>query len=177
MPGFYFLLITLVILAGCSKKDRLGDFTEAHHAEKSLFLYPSTLRMLNLENNEDFNEMIKDLEKGRYFSYPFNEDTSKKIKELEKQLLSDGYEELLEIKNKDLSAHVYLLDQKTPLIFASVTNENMISLVEIEGMINPVKIPGLLENFNNEEFLNILNINQPTKNDPHFEHSENKQPE
>ena len=170
-------LITLIILAGCSKRDRLGDFIEEHHPEKSFFLYPSTLRMVNLKKNPDFNEMISNLERGRYFSFPNDPQNNENIRLLEKELLEDGYEEVIEIKNKEINAKVLLLDKKKPILFASIINEEMINLLEIEGMINPLKIPDLMENFDDEEFLNLFEITNFDQKNPQREHTEHQEPQ
>lgn len=63
------LLLCLVCIAQLSfgqtklvtnlKEDRLTDL--------SLYFYPSTLRMVNLDNNEEFNRLIQDIEKLIFF--------------------------------------------------------------------------------------------------------------
>ena len=177
MSRILIIILTLIVLAGCSERNRLKDFTEKHRPEQSFVFYPSTLRMVNLENNQDFNDMIQDIEKGKYFSYPVSDEISSELKTLEKELTENGYEEILELKNKEISARVFLLEKKTPILTAFIRNNETINILELEGMINPVKIPKLMENFNDEEFLNILNIGNQHQNNPHIEHTEDQQPQ
>ncbi len=177
MTRFCFIILSLILLAGCSEKDRLKEFTEKHHPEQSFFFYPSTLRMVNLKNNQDFNDMIREMEKGKYFSYPIDDQISSELKTLERELIENDYEEILEIKNKEINARVFLLEKKTPVLIAFIRNSETISVLELEGMINPVKIPKLMENFNDEEFLNIFNIGNRQQNNPHIGHTENQQPQ
>ncbi len=182
MKNIILICITIFILAGCAPKDRLGDFLEEHKTRDSYFLYPSTLRMVNLENNQEFNDMIKDLERGRYTTYPKSDAFKTQIRELQKALINDGYEEVLEIKNKEIQARVLLMERKTPILFATIYDKENVHLLEIKGLINPVKIPDLMQSFNDEQFLNIFKLgnrgNQNhNHNNPHSEHTENQQPQ
>ena len=62
-------LICLSILSGCRHSNDLSksvkDFKETNPGKggMSLFLYPSTIRMLNFDKDTSFNSLVKDIQK------------------------------------------------------------------------------------------------------------------
>ena len=71
-----------------------------------------------------------------------------------------GFEEVMFFKNKQMDVRVWGLEKRKPeMVIISRSNEE-IMLLELEGMINIAKIPKLTETFNQNAFLDILNLNQ-----------------
>ncbi|MCB0688933.1 MAG: hypothetical protein KDC53_20485, partial [Saprospiraceae bacterium] len=61
--------IFLILLVSCNKYSRLepsailSELSEKEKVARSYFFYPSIMRMVNLQDNPSFNEMIKKVEK------------------------------------------------------------------------------------------------------------------
>ncbi|GEM_PF-3246153 len=177
MKNLIILLFALLIF-GCDTRDSITRFSEDNHMDREYYVYPSTLRMINLEQNEDFNELIEDLVKGRYFSIEKKAESKELIDGLRADLVEEGFEEVMTFHNSKADAGVYILDARAPRIAAIIELENEYNVIDVEGMLNVTKIPQLLENFDDEKFLNIIDITQRDKNKHRVEqHTQNKQPD
>src|SRR5690606_31179613 len=53
------ILLSTLFFSGCHQKDSVAAFKENTPIDLALTFYPSTLRMVNLTKNEDFNQLIK----------------------------------------------------------------------------------------------------------------------
>jgi hypothetical protein len=58
-----FLLLPMMLSA---QNHILTEFVELHKPGLTLHFYPSTLRMVNLERNPQFDEMIRHVKKARF---------------------------------------------------------------------------------------------------------------
>lgn len=157
-----FILVLLAFL-GCNRKDSFTQFRESVHAERTLYFEPSTLRMVNLENNADFDDMVKELEKALYLRINKSEGSDSAVAVLREAIAKDGYEEILIFKDKKSDIAVYLLDKKTPVVLAIALTDTIYNVIEMKGMINVAKIPAVLESFNDNTFLNILSLTDQKK--------------
>ncbi|MEP3388190.1 MAG: hypothetical protein ABJO02_08385 [Reichenbachiella sp.] len=59
-------LLFTTLLAN-AQSSAITDLKEDQLTNMSLYFYPSTLRMVNLDNNEEFNRLIQDIEKLIFF--------------------------------------------------------------------------------------------------------------
>ncbi|MDW3209969.1 MAG: hypothetical protein R8N23_08885 [Reichenbachiella sp.] len=59
-------LLFTTLLAN-AQSSAITDLKEDQLTNMSLYFYPSTLRMVNLNNNEEFNRLIQDIEKLIFF--------------------------------------------------------------------------------------------------------------
>jgi len=175
------ILVTVIAsLVSCKKKDSITRFSEEHQMEKALYIYPSTLRMVNLKQNPDYNEFIEGLEKARYFSLKNNGENEKLIEELKADLLDEGYEEAITFRDKNNNAVVYVQDKKTPHVAAVIEMPEHYNVIDMVGMVNIAKIPALLESFNDKEFLNVIDITEKDKERKQHrveQHTEDQQPD
>ena len=158
----YSLLTFYCILSICgfAQQSVVTDFKENHETALSLYFYPSTLRMINIERNPEFDDMIREVKKARFFKLDSGAVTGEDLKNLYSELHDAGFEEVMFFKNKQMDVRVWGLEKRKPeMVIISRSNEE-IMLLELEGMINIAKIPKLTETFNQNAFLDILNLNQ-----------------
>jgi len=158
-----YVLLTFYCILSLSSFAQHGvvtDFKENHETALSLYFYPSTLRMVNIERNPEFDEMIREVKKARFFKMDSGAVSADDLKKLADDLIGAGFEEVMFIKNKEMDVRVWGLERRKPeLVIISKSNEDMMVL-ELEGMINIAKIPELTETFNQNAFLDVLNLNQ-----------------
>lgn len=166
---FLYFAISLLCLQSCHKKDSLADFKERVSVRKAFYFEPSTLRMINLQENEDFNEMVKNVREGRYYIVDINQHADSAVNFLKEEILKEGYEELMSIKSKHNDIAIYAVEEKNPTVVAIARTDTVYNIVEMQGMINVVKIPKILDTFKNNEFLNILSLSDKKKRNPHIE--------
>ena len=153
-----FALFTMLFFSGCHQKDSVTAFRENHPIDLALTFYPSTLRMVNLAKNEEFNQLVKEVEKGRYYKVNKKEDTQQAIHTLMQDLQEEGYEEIMSVTGNANDVAVYTLERQNPVMVVIAEREEDYAIIQVEGMINIVQIPKLINSFNDEEFLNIFSI-------------------
>ena len=154
------LFLTIFSLSSYAQNSAVTDFKENHETALSLYFYPSTLRMVNIEQNPEFNEMIRQVKKARFFRMDSGTVSKDDLNNLVSELTEDGFEEVMFVKNKNMDLKVWGLETKNPeLVIISKSDEELM-LLEINGMINIAKIPKLAETFNQNSFLDILKLNK-----------------
>jgi hypothetical protein len=97
---FKLLLVVLLSIPyfTFSQNSAVTAFTEKHDTALTLYFYPSTLRMINLERNQEFDEMIRHVKKARFFRMDSGSVTKEDLQILITKLSEDGFEEMMMIK-------------------------------------------------------------------------------
>jgi hypothetical protein len=156
------LIFTLLIISFSSfaQNSAVTDFKDRHATALSLYFYPSTLRMVNLDRSKDFDNMIRDIRKARFFKMDSGAVTPHDLQKFTGELSAQGFEEIMFIKNRQMDVQVWALEKRNPEIIIISKSEEDLLLLEVIGMINIAKIPGLIENFRQNAFLDVLNLNE-----------------
>ncbi|MEM9676375.1 MAG: DUF4252 domain-containing protein [Bacteroidota bacterium] len=162
------LASTLVLAFTCSlaslAQSRTVDrFMEEHQPSQKFFLYPSTLRMVNLEKNPDFYALVRNIDKLRVLMYDKNENgfSAQTIRTLSQEVEAEEYEELMTFQTKEQRVHLYSLgEDDTPEgVVGLVETDDTIILTDLEGFVN---LPALLQlfqgDFNFEDISGLMNI-------------------
>ncbi len=153
-----FILFLSLSYACFAQSSVITDFKEDHDLAFSLYFYPSTLRMINIERNVEYDEMIREIKKARFFKLDSGAISKTELNNLMTDIVNEGFEEVMFMKNKDTDVRVWGKENSSPeLIIISKSNEELM-LLEINGMINVVKIPKLAQTFNRNGFLDVLNL-------------------
>jgi hypothetical protein len=133
------------LLFGQSKvmKNLADEFPEA----RALVFYYSSLNMLNIEEDPEFAEMIKDIEKIKVLivEKESSEVSDKIIAELKNDLTKYDFEELMTVRNKDYDIGVYINEDDSDIegfFFIMNEEENLIA-VDLVGSM-PVGDVGML---------------------------------
>jgi hypothetical protein len=160
-----FLFILLFLSINClAQNSAVTEFKENHGAALSLYFYPSTLRMINLERNQEFDAMIRHVKKARFFRMDSAAVTPEDLRKLTTTLSEDGFEEMMTVKNKEMDLSIWGLNQRIPETVVISKNGYDVMLLEVEGMINVAKLPRIMESFNENAFLNVLDLNSKSAN-------------
>ncbi len=156
---YIFLVISFFLSTFCfAQSSVVTDFKENHETALSLYLYPSTLRMINIERNPEFDAMISEIKKARFFKLDSGVVSKDDLVKLEKDLANEGFEEVMFMKNKDMDLRVWGLEKRNSELVILSKQEEEVMLLEINGMINIAKIPKLTQTFNQDGFIDILNL-------------------
>lgn len=154
-----FLILFIFLSFTCiAQSSVVTDFKENHETALSLYFYPSTLRMINIERNTEFDEMISEIKKARFFKMDSGVVSKDDLSRLEKDLTKEGFEEVMFMKNKDMDLRVWGLGRRNPELVILLKSGEELMLLEINGMINIAKIPKLTQTFNQKGFIDILNL-------------------
>jgi hypothetical protein len=160
---FFLLTFSSVI---CAQSSAVTEFKDNHDTSLALYFYPSTLRMINLQRNPEYDEMIKEIEKARFFKLDSGAATQADITALGNTLRKEGYEEMMVMKSKSNDIEVLGLEKHTPEIVVISRNGDECMLLELKGMINIAKIPKLIDAFSSGAFLDVFNLNKEQNDRP-----------
>ena len=166
------ILIFITIMLGllsCNKTDSITRFSEENTMDKQYYVYSSTLRMVNQEENEDYYELIEGFRKGQVFTLSVTPENSLLVDDLKNNMTDEGFEEAMFYKSKDRNVTVYLWERKIPKIAAIIESDSTFNIVQVEGLINIAKIPALLENFDKADYLDVLDVINYKPNKHHSE--------
>ena len=153
-----FILFIFLSYFCIAQSSVITDFKENHEPALSLYFYPSTLRMIDIERNVEYDEMIREIKKARFLKMDSGAVSKTEMNKLITDLVNEGFEEVMFIKNKDTDVRVWGIEKRNPeLIIISKSDEELM-LLEINGMINIAKIPKLTQTFNRNGFLDVLNL-------------------
>lgn len=158
MKRTFFFIFLLISFGSIAQNRVVTDFHESHNTTLSLYFYPSTLRMINLEKNSEFDEMIRGIKKARFFKMDSGQVSKDDLQKLTEELSEQGFEEIMFIKNREMDLQVWGMEKRTPETVIISKNNNEVFLVEVNGMINIAKIPKLTEAFNESAFLDVMNL-------------------
>ena len=168
-PYLILFLITavLVIRSGIisAQSNTITKIKDRQKPDLALYFYPSTLRMINLSNNDDFDHMVRDIQKMRYFQWSAENFQEIDEKNLIRDLLEENFEECMSIKGREMDLMVYGHDQhrKQPELIAIVKTGDKVQMLDIQGMVNVTKIPDLINSLNADDFFNVLDLNKNKK--------------
>ncbi len=160
---FFLLTFSSVI---CAQSSAVTEFKDNHETALAFYFYPSTLRMINLQRNPEFDEMIKDIKKARFFKLDSGVVTQPDLTTLGNDLRKAGYEEMMMMKSKGNDIEVLGLEKHTPEIVVISRNGYECMLLEVTGMINIAKIPKLIDAFSSGAFLDVFNLNKEQNDRP-----------
>jgi len=158
-----FFVSIILFATSCKHRDVVSDFIENRKTGLSLYLYPSTLRMINIDRNEEYDKMIREVEKARFFRLDSGQFLSEDVSTLIIDLQENGFEEVMSVQDKNQDIRVMALESKIPEIVVVSKKDKELMLLEINGMINIAKIPKLIQTFSQNSFLDILDLNGDKK--------------
>lgn len=158
-----FLMIS--IQGAFAQEGPLKKFTE-ENPEVSLprfskiCLYPSTLRMINISQNEDYNELVSDIDK--ILIYVLNPEflAATDVHGFLNTYRDMGYEEYASVKNS--TQNLVILGEGTEKVIGLLGGKNMDNslLFYMKGKINWQKIPSLMETLKSNEVVDIFNFRE-----------------
>ena len=162
--GFTIVFIICAVVDGKAQSRTLQQLKETNQIERKFYFYPSTLRMLNLQQNPEFNALIKDIRKLIFFK--MRRDTfgldqfSHTLSELKQK---ESFEEYMEIQGGEQK--LFVLGKERPYNTVILTKQqNEYYLAEIIGQINVLQIPNLYRKISEGDstiqngFVNIFDL-------------------
>lgn len=163
------LFILLLLLLACNKYSHLEvsqllvDLKDQEKTVRTYYLYPSILRIINLQDNPDFNEVIRHVEKTIVYRLK-PQTTAEEISQLKWSLLDrEHFEEYAQISMKGQKS--YFLGKENPdhsIIIFPLNGEYYIT--DILGQINFLEINKMIRSISaqdtsgQDQFLDIFKI-------------------
>ena len=117
-----------------------------------LCLYPSTLRMVNISGDPEFNKLVNDIEKVLIYTFDSTTVASKSYRELIKNYEEVGYEEYMTMYGKQM---IKIIGKEDEYVGIIAMEESAMGFY-LRGTIPFAKIPELIKNFQEGDLLPII---------------------
>ena len=158
------ILISFILALGCfqllfSQEQPLKDFAE-DRKERKLCFYPSTLRMVNLANNPNFDDLVNGIEKLLIY----NLDSAARVTKAYKQIITTyqelDFEEYASAYGGGLNFYIYGKEgQKVSEYIGIIRQEDILTAFYIRGRIAMNKVPHLMQSMSEGDFINPFDFN------------------
>lgn len=148
-------LLLLLVFPGFSQESIIKDFSAPRRPSpwlNPICLYPSTLRMINVSNDPDFNELVNDIEKVLIYTLDSATIASADYSSWLKEYQQIGYEEYLSFTGPQSIKIFGKGDEYVGLMKA----EEKLLTFYLRGDIPFHKIPTLINSFSSDDLLGIV---------------------
>ena len=144
----YFLLFLLTLpYLGSAQSETIQKWHKKYDNAFVLFFYQNTLNMLNMQDNEEFQNIIKDIDKLKLITIDKSEDTftPNNYKELVSDYKSDDFEELMSMRqeNANINAYIKEKDGITKGVAVLINSDSTMTIIDLKGSV-PLNKIGML---------------------------------
>lgn len=142
----YFLLLLLLSLPylGNAQSETIQKWHKKYDNAFVMFFYQSTLNMLNMQDSEEFHDIIKDIDKLKLITIDKNEDTFTDVnyKELVSDYKSDDFEELISMRQESSKINAYIKEKGgiTKGIAILINSDSSMTIIDLKGSVPLNKI-------------------------------------
>ena len=138
-----------------SQNELFKTLKDSYNVNAELYFYASTLRMINISRDPNFDELVRDIDKMTF--YQLDELPSAEIRQFVSQLYSEyGFEEMITVDSKEET--IYVVGKEESEFIAIIKSGGFTMAVDLEGKIRVDKIPELVNSLNADSFLNVFEI-------------------
>ena len=153
------IFLLTIFLSVNAQESRFKDFAEEHN-DRAYCFYTSTIRMLNIGDNPEFNELVNGIEKILVYQLDSISIADKLYNNMLDDFKSVNFEEIVSIAGGGNVTSVLMSPEDVDNQFVGVFINDQFSLVFfMKGDISWQEIPKIMNSFNNDDFINILDIN------------------
>ncbi len=170
------IVVFLCLLFGCAGEQKESKTVAAFQAKAdgyNLVIDKSILRMVNSDQDPDFNALIRDLDNIKVSSSDGGDTGTKALfKELAKGVSAEGFEEIVAVDNKDISCRLFEwsgddVDSKWVLVFNALGEAGVI---EMNGALDPAYLNSL-SNLNFDKVKSLIETGIDVNDDVQVEES------
>ena len=135
--SFVFTMLCIVSMTFAQSKtvSEFSDNTKGYTA----FLYQSVIRVLNKDQNPNFNNLIKDLDHVKIaLSEHQGPDAKQAFLGIDNGVQAEGFEMIMSFNNKDYKCNAYELDSKNgkSTWVTTFMTDGYAGVMEMKGMLN-----------------------------------------
>lgn len=149
------ILQGLIIQPLLAQESILKDQVE-HKRDRKFAFYPSTLRMVNLQQNKEYNELVSGVEKLLVYTLDSATRVDKSYQAISDDYLKAGFDEYASIYGGDMSLSILGKDGKTQEFAGYFAQGDGAFAFYLRGDIPWQKIPTLMKNIQQMEVINIF---------------------
>ena len=150
MKSFYILILfalTPTVMMAQSKTTQ--EFHKDHEEAFVLFFYSNTLKMLNQDDNPEFAELIKDIDKMKFIRVNKQESDldDDAFSDLEEDFHDDNFEDLMTMRHEGMNVKAYIQedDGVTTGIVMLMQDDESLSILDVKGAVPLNKLASLIQ--------------------------------
>ncbi|MEP2770935.1 MAG: DUF4252 domain-containing protein [Fulvivirga sp.] len=145
-------LLTLVLIAlpllTVAQSKTTKSLQDKYDDAFGLFFYNNTLNMLNQTDDEDFAELIKDIDKMKFLRIDrkANKIEQSEIKDLIADYKDEDFEDLMTMRHEGMNVQVYIQEDDgvtTGLVFV-MTDDESLSVLDVKGKVPMNQLANLI---------------------------------
>lgn len=153
-------ILVLAVIVGCQNQippyQGLQD-----NASRSFYLYPSTLRMVNIEKDTAFYEMVSGI--NQLYVFLLNDSdkniSKSKLDSITTEWSQNGYEEYMYSHGGDLWMRVHGNDQQaSPELMGVLSMNEQTFGFYLDGSFNIAQIPAAMNAIQGNQLLDMFNL-------------------
>ena len=146
MRQFFFIFILLVsINLGRTQSKVIQELKDSNSVQMGFHFNPSTLRMLNLQKDTAFDDMVKGIEKLSFFIMEPNKfSTDTYFETAEKLMSKENYEEYIIWDGNGDELQVFGKPETKQMVGLAQYQDQMF-IFDLQGTIDLTKIPAIYE--------------------------------
>ena len=146
------IVLNLPLLA---QQDILKSFADTASINKYC-LYASTLRMINLAQNPDYNKMVENIEKLLIYSLDSTAKKDKSYHTVFEKYRTQGYSKYASMWGGGTNFSIYGNESRTNELVGLFEAKNDLYVFYLIGMVDISKIPALLQSFNRDDMFDVF---------------------
>lgn len=134
------LILTLSVQAQSNTTEKLQ---EKYDESLALFFYNNTLRMINQNDDKEFDALIKDIEKMKFLMIKKEDFGKTEYQKLIADYKSESFEEMMTSRHEGKNFDVYMKDGKSKGMIVTVNDDENLFVLDIVGSIPLNKVTKL----------------------------------
>jgi hypothetical protein len=134
------LLLTIVTIAVQGQSKTTEKLHKNNSDARALFFYNNTLRMINQNEDKEFDLLIRDVEKMKFLMIENNNFTGDDYKKLISGYKSESFEEMMTSRIEGKNFDVYMKDGESKGMVVTVKDSTYLYVLDIVGSIPLNKI-------------------------------------
>ena len=127
------LLIVLFSVVAQAQTRTTENLQKKYNDSFALFFYSNTLRMVNVSEDKEFDELIKDIEKMKFLMIKKTDFENSDYKKLIADYKSEAFEEMMTSRHEGKNFDVYMRDGKSKGMIVTVNDDENLFVLDIVG--------------------------------------------
>lgn len=138
---FIITLVLIAIAVGVHAQSSTTEKLQKKYEESlALFFYNNTLRMINLNEDKEFDELIEDIEKMKFLMIKKDDFGKGDYQKLITDYKAESFDEIMTSRHKGKNFDVYMKDGNTKGMIVTVNDEENLYVLDIVGSVPLNKI-------------------------------------
>jgi hypothetical protein len=141
---YILILLLIVCTVGAKAQTKTTENLHKKYSESlAFFFYNNTLRMVNLTEDKEFDELIRDVEKMKFLMIKKQDFAKDDYKKLVSDYKAESFEEMMTSRHEGKNFDVYMKDGKSKGMIVTVNDDENLYVLDIVGSIPLNKVTKL----------------------------------